>query len=70
VKTAAEDGSSPLSRVGSFLPVFIDAEPPDLRFERLPWNSKLHGCPGWPRYAAMALGKSHFDHLQFTLRES
>ena len=54
--------------VGSLLPVSVDAELPDFRFQRLAWNSEFHGCTGQPRYSPMALSKSSFDHLYFTFR--
>src|SRR5262245_12676024 len=51
----------------ALLPVFIYAEPPDLRFERLPWNPELRGCARWSGYPPMALGKGGLDHLEFTI---
>ena len=51
------------------MPVSIDTEASDLCFERLPWDSELCGRTGRPGDAAVALGESSFDHLQFTISE-
>jgi hypothetical protein len=47
--------------------VLIDAEPPDLRLQYLPWNAEFRGSSGRPGNAPMALRESGFDHLQFTI---
>src|SRR5262249_17821256 len=45
---AANGGDSLLVGGGTLLSVSIDAEPPDLRFQRLPWYSKFAAAPDGP----------------------
>src|SRR5258708_6617123 len=63
-RLAAPQNSRKLSDIG-LLPVLIDAQPPDLRFQRLPGNPEFRGCAGGSGYAPVTLGESRFDHLNF-----
>jgi hypothetical protein len=53
-------GRSPLS-------VLIDAQPPNLRFQRLPGNPEFRGRAGRPGDPPVAFGESRFDHLDLTI---
>jgi hypothetical protein len=52
----------------SLLAVFIEAQPPDLRFKRLAWYPEFRRCSRGSGYSPMALRESSFDHLNFTIR--
>lgn len=52
------------------LPVPVDAQPPDLRFQRLAGYSEFRGRPGRSGYPPMGLGKGSFDHFHFTIVQS
>ena len=52
---------------GSFLSVLIEAQSPDLRFQRLSWYPEFRSSSGRPGYPPMTLGKSRFDHFHFTM---
>ena len=47
---------------------YIDAQPPNLRLERLAWYPEFRRRSGRSGYSPMALGESSFDHLNFTIR--
>ena len=47
--------------------VLIDAQPPDLRFQRLPWYAEFRGGAGTTGYPPMALGESRLDLLHFRI---
>src|SRR5258706_12388105 len=49
------------------LPVLINAEPLDLRLQRLPWDTEFRRRAGRSRDAAMGLRESRFDHFDFTI---
>src|SRR5262249_36180358 len=51
----------------SLVPVFIDAQPPDLRFQSLARYSEFRGCSAGSAYSPMAISESSFDHLNFTI---
>jgi hypothetical protein len=68
-KRQSEGGRSLLFRFrgASLLPVLIDAQPADLRFQRLAWYPEFRGRSGRSGYPPMALGESSFDHFHFTI---
>jgi hypothetical protein len=37
------------------LTVLVDAQPPDLRFQRLPWNTEFRCCTGRTGYPSVAV---------------
>jgi hypothetical protein len=51
----------------SLLPIIVDAEPPDLRFQGLAWDPKFRGRAGGSGYPPMGLGESSLDHFYFTI---
>jgi hypothetical protein len=51
------------------LPILVDAQTPDLRFQRLSWNCEFCGCARRSGYSTMAVGESRFDHLDLAFRQ-
>ena len=55
-----------LLRGGSLLCVLIDAQPPNLRLQRLAWYPEFCGRAGGLGDPPVAFGESRFDHFHFT----
>ncbi len=51
----------------AFVLVLANPKTPDFRFERRPWNSELGRRARRSGDAALALGQSSFDNLNFTI---
>src|SRR5262249_31642310 len=52
---------------GRLLPVLIDAQPPNLRLQRLAWYPEFCSRAGGPGDPPVAFGESRFDHLDLTI---
>jgi len=46
---------------------YIDAQPPNLRLERLAWYPEFRRRSGRSGYSTVAFGESRFDHLDLTI---
>ena len=52
---------------GRSLSVLIDAQPTDLRFQRLARYPEFRGCAGRPGDPPVTFGESRLDHLDLTI---
>jgi hypothetical protein len=66
-KEAQRAANQLLFRGRWLLPVLFDAQPPDLRFQRLSWYPEFRSRSGRSGYPPMGLGEGSLDHFHFTI---